>query len=263
MIKPWLALAVWILISAGCQAVPPDIPAIAPEPTSQIVPVLLSPEVAPARSALRTCSDTLPEISLRLIEIAPGQKQVLSGDILIHLGFSPAPDMFHVPLAQESFAIIAHPDYPLNSILLEDLQAGYRGEIHTWADLGVQRPFPEAPPVFWTYPPSHPLVNSIFRSVLGIPPNLPPALNLAPDSKAMQQAVLDTEGAVGYIPMAWLTPELKRIRIKDESNLFPNFPVLATTWETPSSAAKLLLSCLQGLTGQEALHEFYAPWEDS
>ncbi len=259
MIKRWIVLAFIITIAIGCQTVPPDITSITPAPTTQAVRVLLSPEVGLVEGALQACSDELSGISLRLIEIPAGQTQVLPGDILIHLGYAPDPELFHAPLAQESFSLVAHADFPVQSLPAEDLRAAYRGEIHTWEGLGLTPTSPQPPPIFWTYPTGHPLVRAVFQPLLAIPANLPPTLHLAPDSEAMQQAVQDTEGALGFVPNAWINADIKPIAVDGDVSL-PSLPVLATALETPTGAAKSYLACLQGPTGQKILKQYYEPW---
>ena len=262
MIKRWIGLALIFITAVGCQAAPPDIASITPAPTTQVVRVLLSPEVRPVEGALQACSADLPGISLHLTDIPPGQSQVLPGDILIQLGYAPNPELFNIPLAEETFSVIAHTDFPLTTLTADDLRAAYQGEIRSWEDFGLTTAASQPAPVFWTYPPGHPLVQAVFQPMLAIPANLPPALRLAPDSSAMQQAVLDTNGALGFIPNAWVTSDIKQISIEDGLRL-PSLPILATTLETPEGAAKSFLACLQSPLGQGFLEQFYEPWAEN
>ncbi len=207
MKKRFLAFASVLFFVGGCQTLEQNLPILTPHLPAQPVHVILSPEVYPVRSALVACSAAMPEITLLLTEVPPGNNDLTDSDLFIQLGYSPDPEIFHAPLAEETFALVAHPDFPVTTLSIEELRAAYRGELQRWEGLGVAKPLPDSPPAFWTYPADHPLIKFVFQPILDIPENLPQNLYLAPDSEAMQQAIRENSGALGFMPSAWVEPE--------------------------------------------------------
>lgn len=149
--------------------------------------------------------------------------------------------------------MIIHPEIAISELSSEQLMAIFTGKITNWKQVGG----PNRPVLVWTYPDGNP-IRRIYNTVLNNPPVTTQAM-VAPDPEAMLEGVGDQPGSIGYIPGAWLTPDVKIVSLDAKLRLALLQPVLVLSDETPQGEVRRLIGCLQTGSGQQILKKHYQP----
>ncbi|MBI5961690.1 MAG: substrate-binding domain-containing protein [Chloroflexi bacterium] len=120
------------------------------------------------------------------------------------------------PIGQDGLAVIVHPSSPITALSIEQLRRLFQGQIISWAELGG----PDVPVVLvsqekgadsWLAFDS--LVMGGRRTSLGA--------RLALSGQSMVEMVSSEPGAVGYVSMAYLTPQVRAVAVASEGEAIP------------------------------------------
>ena len=242
---------VLVLLTTACSpavtATPPTVP--------QAVTVGFPPSLRLVDEALNSCAQANPGIALFVSEIPTPALEPTEDDLVLWFGEPPEAAGFSAPLAMEEIVFIVHPENPVRSLSVEDLAGLLSGKIDSWEQLNEI----DADVMVWAYPPGNE-VEQIVSNELLQGDSITSQGYLAPDPSAMLDAVSSKTGAIGFLPRAWMTEDVKTIELEGGEGVDLRQPVLALTAESPQGAVRTLLSCLQSPTGRKILERRYEPW---
>jgi hypothetical protein len=238
------ALLILVVLLAGCA---PPAPPTSP-PTRQPFPVEITPALAPIGDALQICTTALPDSAL-IVEQVPADALDLEGaGLVFRLGEPAEMPAFAAVLAWEEVVLVLHPDNPIDALTREQIKNLFGGRVRSWAELGGN----DLEVQVWAEAEGSETRTAFDGQVMEGSP-LGPQVHLAPDPAAVLSAVRAGRGAVGYLPRAWLTQDVKAI------DLEISLPVLALADAEPQGPARDLLFCLQGEAIQQLLGNRYTP----
>ncbi len=185
-----------------------------------------------------------------------------SSDIWIRLGAPSDLRNFAVPLSEEEILVIVNPDNPVSDLSIPTLQKLYSGRVRSWSEVSAVSENGLGPVEVWTYSDDSE-IRMIFDASVGADQEaLTGRARLAPDPAAMLEGVSSNPGAIGILPAAWLTEEVRAIRLSQTLRASLRQPVVAFSSGQPGGALKSLLLCMQEGTGHQKLMQVYDPWED-
>jgi len=138
-----LASALLVFALAAC--VPPPMPAV-PQPgsTTETLTLVSSTAVVPLLDALvQAFLRNHPEVTLTGSKgdynAAQAQVSVAEGALsLAMIAGAPDGDLWAAPIAVDALAVIVHPDNPLTSLTMAQLQQVFSGRTWRWSELGVE-----------------------------------------------------------------------------------------------------------------------------
>jgi len=140
---------------------------------------------------------------------AEGIHQVEDGEAALLVTSGEPPDgWFATPLGSLALAVIIHPDNPVRDLELDELLDLYTGRSSSWESVGG-RDVPVQPilPL-----PGEP-VGDAFRARVLTDARPWPGTLLAPTAAATLEVIMEDEGALGVVPLAAVTPEVRLLRI--------------------------------------------------
>jgi hypothetical protein len=245
---PFLLMAILLVSLSGCLAPPTS----TPPPTLQPVEVALTPAVAPVQTALHTCAVAQPETALLLTETTAPFLPVQTADLSIWFGPPPAGAGFTAPLSEEEILVIANPANPISKMGADALRSIFNGEYERWDELEGKNQLIQV----WVYPEGDE-ISQVFRQAILADKPFSSLARLAPDPSAMREAVSEDPTAIGFLPQAWLSPDVKPIRLDQDIQDSLRQPILALSGAEPQGAVREFLYCLQSGAGQEMLLEHY------
>ena len=228
-----------------------------PPSTLQMVTVAYTPPLRPVRQALHDCAVSLPEIALVVEETSFPYLLETTADLYLWIGEPPETIKFVYPIASESVVAIVNPDNPIEKLETSALRAIFTGQTRSWDEVGGHDHQIEV----WAYPGGDEIQQLIDQVVMNGEAYSSWAW-LAPDPEAMQQSIRDNTPAIGFIPQAWLTDQLKVLQLSPELQKTLHQPILLLSKNEPHGGVLSLLFCLQNETGQESLTERYQILED-
>jgi hypothetical protein len=212
-----------------------------PLPVMQTIRIAITPALQPLSQALQACAAEQPEVILDVMETPAGSLMEVNADLYFRLGEPPQLPAFAAPLGWEEIVVITHLSADSSAVNKPQLRLIFSGM--SAADTGADAQV-------WV-----PLEGDETRQAfeLVLLPNgwVSPFAKLAPDPGAMLSAVVADRAAIGYLPNAWVTNEVRTF------DLGIRLPVLVLADEEPQGPAFLLVSCLQGETGQALIMERY------
>jgi len=247
-----VALFLVIIIMMGCNQ-PPSTP---PPPTPQPIFVAYPPSLKPLTIPLHNCAVEHPELALFVAETPSPSLSVGDAHIVLWLGHTLESGDFITPLAWERLYVILHPGNPLSRLSAMQLTGLFSGQISNWSELGGDDLVVEV----WVYPPEND-VRALFVSAGMDGKPFSSQARLAPDPAAMLEIVSSHPAAIGFLPGAWLTSQVKSVRLPRSLEVALRQPVLALSSSEPQGPAWALLLCLQSSQGQAVLADLYEPWE--
>lgn len=120
------------------------------------------------------------------------------------------------PIGQDGLAIIVHPSSPISALSIRDLRRLFQGQIVSWADLGG----PDVPVVLVSQESGSDSRLAFDTLVMGgRRTNL--AARLALSGQRVIEMVSSDPGAVGYVSMAFLSPQVKAVAVADQGDPIP------------------------------------------
>jgi hypothetical protein len=241
-----------ILLLAGCSAPP----AVDPAPSPQAFSVALSPALQPMDEALHQCALDQPELALILNETPLNSVDFKNNELEIRLGPLPEGANYSAALAEEQIAVIVNPENSIKSLSVEDLGAIFSGKSRSWSEFGGK----DREIQVWAAPPGNEVRRNFDSAVLSKKPLSSQAF-LAPDSASMLSSIAADPDAIGYLPGAWLTDNVRSLDLGNALETALRQPALAIMPKEPSGTGRDFLYCLQSGPGQELIRKRYLPWK--
>lgn len=119
-------------------------------------------------------------------------------------------------IAVDALAVIIHPENKVEKLTREQLEKIFTGEITNWKDLGGD----DAKIVVYSRENSSGTYEFFKEHVMSKKNYASSVLNM-PATGAIVQSVSQTKGAIGYIGLAYMSPEVKAIHVSyDEGKTF-------------------------------------------
>lgn len=245
---PFALVAFVLLLLPACLAPPTSTPL----PTLQPIQVAITSSLAPVQAALHTCALAQPEIALLLTETTAPFLSVQSADL--SLWFGPPPDTagFAARLSDEEIVVIVNPANPISKLTPQALRSVFNGENERWDELGAGN----QPVQVWVYPEGDE-VSQVFQEEILSGKPFSSLARLAPDPPAMREAMSQDPAAIGFLPKAWLSQDVKPVSIDQDAQGSLRQPILALSEAEPQGAVREFLYCLQSGPGQKVLSEHY------
>lgn len=233
-----------VFLSFALQAACSPLQTATPLPVMQTIKIAITPALRPLSQALQACAAEQTEVVLNVIETLAESLMQANADLYFRLGEPGQLPAFVAPIAWEEILVITHSSTDagaLDQMQLHALFSGFSGaddgaDVQVWVPLDGDE------------------TRQAFEALI-LPDGLvSPFAKLAPDPAAMLSAIAADRDAVGYLPRAWVTEEVKTF------DLGIRLPVLVLAVDEPQGSALLMVSCLQGDTGQALILERYAGW---
>lgn len=221
-------------------------------PISVSIPTALHP----LRDALHACSSEFPELALLLEETPAGHLQPGQIDLAIDFANRHGTVGFAAQIGSEEILVIVNLDNPVSVMNREQLADIYRGRITRWLEVAGD----SLPVQVWNYP-SGDGVDEIFSAALLGSDQVTSLAYLAPDPRAMLESVSSDPAAIGYLPRAWLTDQVKSVEIEPQPNDLQNQAIIANAEKEPQGLIRDFLICLQTGAGQTLIAKSYLPWK--
>ena len=118
-------------------------------------------------------------------------------------------------IARDALLVIVHPSNPISKLTFKQLEKIFTGDIKNWKDVGG----PAKPIVIYSRDSSSGTYVFFKEKVLHKREYAPTAL-LQPSNGAIVQAVSQTEGAIGYVGLAYLTKNVKALAVSEEGDAY-------------------------------------------
>ncbi|MDH5508397.1 MAG: substrate-binding domain-containing protein [Anaerolineae bacterium] len=221
-------------------------PSAAALPTTRAISLTIAftPAVQPIIPALQTCASFQEQVHLNLVETPSQALDLTTSDLAFHLGEPAELPKFAAPLVWDRIVVVLHPDNPVKQLSHGQVRDLISGRARQWGKGAVSEVQPWVPTAESDY-------RAAFQQAVMAGSLESPAALLAPNPAGMLRAVAADPNAIGYLPRAWVTDEVKVIDL--------NVPilVLALAAEEPEGPARILLACLQSAIGQAALSDHY------
>lgn len=188
------------------------------------------------------------EIDVALVSWLPG-------------GTPPRPRWRATAIARDGLAIVVHPDNPLEGVGLLQLQDLYSGRIYGWEALGLAPR--EVLPVSREEGSG---ARDAFEEMVMEDRRVTPRALLAPSPEAVRAAVAANPGAIGYLAMGSVTPEVKVLKVEGElpsprSVAQGTYALTRELWlvtvSPPPAAVEQLLAFILSPRGQEIVGRRY------
>ncbi|MFO8034933.1 MAG: phosphate ABC transporter substrate-binding protein [Candidatus Bipolaricaulota bacterium] len=112
-------------------------------------------------------------------------------------------------IANDGLAIVVHPTNPVDDLTFADIRAIYTGEITNWSALGG----PDLRIVAVSRDTASGTFGSFREMVLEGKEVRAPGALFQPSNAAVEGAVADTQGAIGYIGLGYLNPRVKAVNV--------------------------------------------------
>ncbi len=230
------------LFATACQPLPAT-----PIPTLTVVRVQYTPAVKPLLQPLSECASKIPGAGIVVFERSADQMDVTQADLSLRYDLPASPPAFSAQLGEDQIVAVVNAANQA-SVSPGDLASIFSGQLRDWNDLA---PPPAATPSgaaapdpiqVWSYSLGDDLRSAFIAGSLG-GGAIAARINFAPDPTAMLQAISADPAAVGYLPRALVTAQLRVLDFPDDP--YAQIPLLALAPSEPQGAARSLLACLQ------------------
>ncbi len=261
-----LILAVGLIVMA-CQPQPAPLSSVSPEPPLAAVPIGLSSSAA-ALHDLTTAvytAQTNQDVPLFIV----GSNSALLADlnagqleaVLVHHIPVNSPGWFN-PVALDGLVIIVHPDNPVQSLSLGEVQAVFNGRITNWSALGG----PDQP-INLVSREAGAGTRAILQQRVMAEQRLSINALIQPDDSMMLTAVATDPNAIGYSMMG--TAAAANVRMLSINEVLPTpattadqtYPLTAPLYflspTEPEGRRRQFLAWLQSIEGQTVLGDRY------
>jgi hypothetical protein len=240
----WLAF----ILLTGCNS-PPN---VTPAPTAQTLTIAITPVLQPLGDALHRCAVAHPEIALIVNEAPASTIEDNRADLAFRLGEPPGEIHYAAPVAWDQVVVILHPDNPVESLTGEDLLSLFTGHFSNWKEVGG----PDREVIVWVFSPGDE-THQIFDAAILQGETVSSLALLAPNSAAMLEGISSDPAAIGYLPKAWLTTEVRTLQLDERTSSSLHHPVLALASAEPQGLVRTFLICLQSGEGQAEIKAIY------
>jgi phosphate transport system substrate-binding protein len=164
-------------------------------------------------------------------------------------------------IARDGLAIVVHPSNPLDGVGLLQLQDLFSGRLYDWAALGL--PAGEVLPVSREEGSG---ARAAFEALVMEDRRVTPRALLAPSPEAVRAAIAGQPGAIGYLAMGDVTPEVRVLKVEGElptplAAAQGTYALARELWlvtaSPPPAAVQQLLAFILAPNGQEIVGRRY------
>ena len=120
-----------------------------------------------------------------------------------------------VIVAYDALAIIVHPSNPINQLTRKQLEDIFTGKIRNWKQLGGE----DIPIVTYSRETSSGTYEFFKEKILRNKNYINSVLSM-PATGAIIQSVRQTKGAIGYVGLAYVSPDIKAIRVSYDGKTY-------------------------------------------
>ena len=153
-------------------------------------------------------------------------------------------------------AVIVHPDNAIRALDQSQLRELFTGQAVSWAVMGG----PERAVQVWTFSENDDARQVFDSAILGSGTLASEAMLASdPAQNDPREIAGPIQGAIGYVPGAWLTDQVRALELAPDLRALLRQPVLALATAEPQAAVRRFLACLQSGVGQEELRKKYLP----
>ena len=226
-----IAILIAALI-AGCGGSIPATPTPAP-PVRVVTTASASPFVRGATD--RTVTGTTPFV-ITLAASNPDLMAAVTREpvIGITLYFPPESALWATPLGEESIAVVVNPAGTIHELTLSQVQDIYAGRAPEWA-AAVREEGDDSRLAFEA------------MALRGVKPAA--TTIVAPSPEAMLNFVASTPNGIGYLPLRWVTDDVKAVAVDSRLPTDPEYRlkalIVAVAQQEPSAAAREWLAKVQ------------------
>ncbi|MCL7453884.1 MAG: phosphate ABC transporter substrate-binding protein [Anaerolineae bacterium] len=166
-------------------------------------------------------------------------------------------------IARDGIAIIAHPSNPIEGLGLLQLQDLFGGRAYEWAAVGGPASLGEVRPVSREEGSG---TRAAFEALVMIDWAVTPMAVLVPSPEAVVDYVAEHPGAIGYVSMAAVTPQVKVLKVEGalptpESASQGSYPLSHELWlvtgDPQSEAVGAFVDFVLSAAGQEIVGRQY------
>ncbi|MDQ7026498.1 MAG: substrate-binding domain-containing protein [Anaerolineae bacterium] len=216
-----------------------------------------------------TYQDIQPEIVFNGIENNHETNLALlqNGDttfvVTNHLSYSDSVTFWAAPLAQDGLAIITHADNPVSNLRIEQLRRIYRGYITNWQDVGGA----DLDITLLSRESGSGTRAEFERLVMGQQRTSPNAQVVASPAATLQR-LIETPGAIAYLPLSQTTTGIRILAIDDVRPSFTTignnsyslrYTIYIIGLSEPEGIYRNFIGWMQGAEGQNVIRSHYAP----
>jgi PBP superfamily domain len=202
--------------------------------------VNITPALRKYRLLLNQCAQAQPDIALFVDETPPSNMGKKESDLQLRLGLPNQGVEYAFQVGEENIEFVINSNRKVQSITSDQIRALFAGEITDWSQAsgtpGGVHP--------WVYPDDNEL-RLIFDRIVMNGERISPSASVAPDPESMLQAVAKDEGAIGLLPLSWLTDTIQTIGLEHNLTSQLTFPVLAMAESEPQGRLGVYIACLQ------------------
>ena len=163
-----------------------------------------------------------------------------SMDMAIRIG---QPDVLTTPAYQigtEEIVIIVNPQNPVATFTAQDARALFSGQIGNWHELGGA----DLPVQVWVYAAGED-VQWVFDAAVMQGTQVTSTARLAVSPEAMAAGIAADPGAVGFLPLHWMSGNVHVVNLPADLDEALTVPVLAIIPSEPQGAVRGIIACLQ------------------
>ncbi len=117
-----------------------------------------------------------------------------------------------IAIARDGIAVVVHPDNPVAGLGLLQIQDLFSGRTYEWRALGV----PMAGLVQPVSREEGSGTRAAFEALVMGDRCITPRAVVVPSSQAVVEYVAAHPGAIGYVGMAWVSPDVKVVKVEGE-----------------------------------------------
>jgi hypothetical protein len=233
----------WILITlvdAACTLVLPTLPLAHAKMIIQHTPALHYIE-----NQIQACSLANSPLPVLVNEYPITRMNAQSADITLVYEKPVDPNLPAYRLGEDQLVVIVNPQNKISSIPLDILHGIFQGFITRWdaVDPSITDNITGVIEI-WGYKPSDEL-QIIIENRLNEAKHLNIQINIADIPETIKEMVAKNPGSIGVIPRAYLTDEVKVVKIDGLPEQDLSLPVIAQTRGQPGENLTIILSCLQ------------------
>lgn len=118
-------------------------------------------------------------------------------------------------IARDMLSVIVHPSNPVSKLTIHQLEKIFTGDINTWKEVGGL-----AKPIVLYSRDSSSGTYVFFKEKVLSKREFSPTALLQPSNGAIVQAVSQTEGAIGYVGLAYLTKDVKALAVLEKGDAY-------------------------------------------
>ncbi len=228
-----------ILFAAGCQPAQTT-----PIPTPVVWHAQYTPTLGWMGASFNACTQQLSNIALVVNELPAAALDPQSARFALRWGPPARLTGAAWVIGEDRLVFITHPSNPVSRLSLEQVQSIYTGATRSWDKLAAEGSPASGKISIWEYPQGED-VQQVFEAAVQRPVQPPSFAQVAPDPRAVVEAVAGDPTAIGFIPAHWLTDAVQPVDLTGAEPSSLVQPILALTAQTPEGAEKEWLLCLQ------------------